>query len=230
VRTGAGNGLERARKNWGRELEQRKSSDDRTHQVAVGLSELAGVDAVSRSHIRAIDWRRGSLATDAQAAAGPRPGVARAHRSVELDHRPVRSSESSRSSLRSEVTGARGGVAAGSVGGVIHPCRTASASNASSKTGFRPFAVDRARPRRDRDPCGAPRRQGVSMRDEGGVPDDRYGTSRGLIQRRPEKREKSASQEFNSAPCSMARAARCASFTRFPAVPKGLRSCRMTAP
>jgi hypothetical protein len=39
-------GLQRARKNLGGELEQRKSSDDRTHQVAVRLPELAGVEAV----------------------------------------------------------------------------------------------------------------------------------------------------------------------------------------
>ena len=45
----------------------------------------------------------------------------------------------------------------------------------------------------------------------------RYEASSGLIQRRPEKREKSASHEFNSAPCSIARAARCASLTRLPA-------------
>lgn len=36
----------------------------------------------------------------------------------------------------------------------------------------------------------------------------------------PEKRLKSASQETNSAPCSMASAARCASEVRFPAVPR----------
>ena len=48
----------------------------------------------------------------------------------------------------------------------------------------------------------------------------------GSTQRSPEKRAKSVSQEFSSAPCSIASAARWASVTRLPAVPRGPRSWR----
>ena len=43
----------------------------------------------------------------------------------------------------------------------------------------------------------------------------------GSIHRGPEKREKSESHELSWAPCSTAKAARCASVTRLPAVPSG---------
>ena len=51
----------------------------------------------------------------------------------------------------------------------------------------------------------------------------------GSVHCSPVKREKSASHEFSSAPCSIASAARCASVTMFPAVPSGARSSRRIA-
>ena len=59
-------------------------------------------------------------------------------RSIEVDQRSLRSSDSCRLSSRNDMTGLRGGgVGDASTGGVIQPCRTASASSASASTGLR---------------------------------------------------------------------------------------------
>ncbi len=55
------------------------------------------------------------------------------------------------------------------------------------------------------------------------------GSASGSRQRSPGNRRKSRSQEYNSAPCSMASAARCASVVMFPPVPSGSSRPRRTA-
>ena len=63
------------------------------------------------------------------------------NRSIEIDHRSLRSRSSSRRNSRKDMTGLRGGGPdGGRAGGVIQPWRTASASKASAKTGVRFFS------------------------------------------------------------------------------------------
>jgi hypothetical protein len=63
------------------------------------------------------------------------------NRTIEIDQRSLRSSSSCRLSSRNDMTGLRGGgVGDDSAGGVIQPCRTASASSASASTGLRVFS------------------------------------------------------------------------------------------
>ncbi len=63
--------------------------------------------------------------------------VSQGNRGIEINHRSLRSCSNSRRSLRKDMTGLRGGGAADdSVGGVIQPWRTASASKASARTGL----------------------------------------------------------------------------------------------
>ena len=66
--------------------------------------------------------------------------VSEGNRGVKIDQRSLRSCSSSRSRLRKDMTGLRGGEPADdSMGGVIQPWRTASASKASARSGLRLF-------------------------------------------------------------------------------------------
>jgi len=66
--------------------------------------------------------------------------VSQGNRGIKIDHLSLRSCSISRNSSRKGMTGLRGGGPAdGSVGGVIQPWRTASASKASANSGLRFF-------------------------------------------------------------------------------------------
>ncbi len=104
--------------------------------------------------------------------------------------------------------------------------RSSRARSARSPTA--PGASERASTR-SASPADSPRRRSPwSATAVGASPG--YGQPRsGLTSSTPGKRAKSPSLEQTCAPCSTARAARCASLVRFPAVPSGASRSRSTA-
>jgi len=97
--------------------------------------------------------------------------VSQRNGSIEINQRSLRSRSKSRMRSRSNITGFRGGGPPdGMLGGVIQPCRTASASTASANIGLRLFwGGDNSATTRSRSvtstvsPCSASRTYSLSL-------------------------------------------------------------------
>src|SRR3989338_8295125 len=116
-----------------RELHQGHATQKGAHLIRVRPREFAGVNASPNFVLQQTTGDQFLL---------PKPlrwhpvfcqEMSEGNRGIKVDHRSLRSCSNSRRSLRKDMTGLRGGgPAAGKVGGVTHPWRTASASKASA--------------------------------------------------------------------------------------------------
>src|SRR6266487_633999 len=133
-----GKRLQSTRQDRQRELDKRNPSQQSSHFVAMGAGELTRVDARPNLVLDQPTGNQRLLPEGFRRDAVFSEKVRERHRCIEIDQRSLRSSSSSRLSLRKDITGLRGGTPlAGSAGGVIQPWRTASANMASATSGLR---------------------------------------------------------------------------------------------
>src|SRR5215510_4159530 len=121
-----------------RELDKRDPSQQSSDFIAMGAGELKSMDArpnlvldqpAGNQRLLPERFRRDAVFSE---------NLRERYRCVEIDQRSLRSPSSSPLSLRTGITGLRGGTPlAGSTGGVIQPWRTASANIASATSGLR---------------------------------------------------------------------------------------------
>ena len=134
-------GFQRSSEHWRGKFNYGNAAQQRTHFVTVRAAKFAGMDAGPDLVLKktAGDQRLLPEAFRRRAIFGEK--MRERHRSVEVDQRSLRSCSSSRFSCRKDITGLRGGTPVdGNAGGVIHPWRMASASNASASSGLLPLS------------------------------------------------------------------------------------------
>ncbi len=111
-----------------------------THMVAVGWGKPARVNPSPDLVLEQAAGDQRLLPKPRWWQSVFRQEMSEHNRGIEIDHCSSRSCFSSRSRSRRDITGLRGGgPTAGRAGGVIQPCRTASASKASARSGLRLF-------------------------------------------------------------------------------------------
>jgi len=121
---------------WGK-LDKGDTVQQRAHFVGMGAGELERVDARPNFVFEEAAGKQGFLPElfGRRLIFGKK--MSQRDRSIEIDQRSLRSSASCCLSSRNNMIGLRGGgVGEASVGGVIQPWRTASASKASASTGL----------------------------------------------------------------------------------------------
>src|SRR3972149_3697915 len=124
VRTRVGNGSRALARTGGGEIEQSNPSHERARVMLVGIGQLAGVNPRPELVLEqpAGDQRLPPQSLGWYPVLGEK--LSQSDRGVEVDHRPFRSSFSSRSSSSNAATGARGGApSAGTAGGGVHAPR-----------------------------------------------------------------------------------------------------------
>ena len=134
---GLGEGFQRSSEHrWGK-FNHGNSAQQRTHLATVRAAKFARMDAGPDLVLKKTAGDQRLLPEAFRRRAIFSKKMRERHRSVEVDQRSLRSCSSSRFSSRKDITGLRGGTPVdGNVGGVIHPCRMASASKASASRGL----------------------------------------------------------------------------------------------
>ena len=116
------------------------TTDEGTYMVPMGLGEPPCVDSSPNLVFEQTAGNQGLLPKLFRRQAIFCQKVTKRNRRIEIDHRSSRSCSISLSKSRKIMIGFRGGgPPVGKTGGVIQPCRTASASKASVRSGLRLF-------------------------------------------------------------------------------------------
>jgi len=136
-----GKGIERACQNRRSEFDQRDASQQGSHFLAMGPTETTRMYAGPHLVFQQPARHERVLPKRVRRRTVFREDVGQGDGRIEIDQRASRSSRSSASISSKGAIGRRGGTPlAASGGGVIHPCRTASASRASPGAALRPEA------------------------------------------------------------------------------------------